>query len=457
MMNRLAKGFIVICLGFVLGCGGMMQKTSSLLKRPFGEKGSSDVQKPDTERMNKGERLFLAGDFKGALNEFKANVTADPDSPQAHYNLGLASYELGMYQEAVNAYVKAIQLKPDFGEAHFNLGVVYDRSGQPDKALQEYRLAMRHGIDDAAVHFNMGLSLMKLSRMEEARKEYLRALELDQTMAEAYNNLGYLAEETGDVDTAVAMYKKALAVRPDYPMARENMERLVKVTPAPAPERPTVAGKGIKEKLSLELDAAAGLARDVEMDIPSGTVDIGSQYKRAIFRLGYTPGERFRLFLDLGVTDLGFDDTINFGAVSVDFKRVLGFAYGAGVNAMIHRWDERDLLFDASLSFLMGSNKDEYQNGVQATADWTELNLSLAARYLGYPKLVPYGGLSFTQVDATFELDLVGSRLENDYSEANPVGVFLGASYPFMNILHLQAEARFLHETALVFRASYQF
>jgi len=254
MMNRLAKGFIVISLGFMLGCGGMMQKTSSFLKRPFGEKGSSDTA-PDTDQMKKGERLFLAGDFKGALNEFKGIVSAEPDSPQAHYNLGLASYELGMYQEAVNAYEKAIQLKSDFGEAHFNLGVVYDRSGQPDKALAEYKLAMRHGVDDASVHFNMGLSLMKLSRMEEARKEYLRALELDRKMAEAYNNLGYLAEEAGDADNAVTMYKKALAVRPDYPMARENMERLVKVAPAPETkrerERPSVKGKGIKERLTL--------------------------------------------------------------------------------------------------------------------------------------------------------------------------------------------------------------
>jgi Flp pilus assembly protein TadD len=460
------KGFVVVSLGFVLGCGGWIQKSKTFIQSPFGkrEEAAKEISKGTQEiHLEKGKNLFMEGNMKSALKEFNAAVRTDPDSPEIHYNLGLTYYELGRYSEAINAYQKAIQLKPDLAEAHFNLGVAYDQSGQAKNALQAYNSALKYGIDDAAIHFNIGLSYLKLSRLEEAKKELVRALEFEPNLAEAYNNLGYLAEAAGDFDLAVANYKKALAMKPDYKLARENMERLEKI-PA-VTERPPITKKKILSKFFLELDGKWAFSRDMEFETSSEKmIEIESNYQRALLRLGYSPVQILDIFLEIGATSMGFDKNIPvetpLGDYSADFKKILGLSYGAGLNADIYRWNRMNLGFDGGLEFLMGSNKDEYQDGIKATAEWTEYTLFIKTRYLGLNNLIPYGGFTFSKLDGTFELDIDGIIIDDneiDFNESDPFGIFLGAGYYHGEKIRFQAEARFLDEMSLSFRVKYGF
>ena len=180
---------------------------------------------------------------------------------------------------------------------------------------------MDYGIDDASLHYNLGLSFLKLSRLDESKKEFQRAVQIEPNMAEAYNNLGYLNEAMDNFDAAIAMYKKALAVRPDYKTARENMERLVEA-PVIVPERPRISKRELMRKLFFEVDTKWGFSRDVEIETPNGKAETTSVAKRALFRIGYLPTERIDLFLDLGFSDYGFDDSVQFpsAGLNVDFN-----------------------------------------------------------------------------------------------------------------------------------------
>ena len=442
-----------------------MQRTKTFFQSPFGERevASEKVsEEPSKSHLETGKTLFQKGNMKGALKSFEAAVSAEPDSPEAHYSLALTYYEVGMHSKAINAYKRAIQLKPDFAEAHFNMGVAYDQSGQTENAIRSYKQSMRYGIDDAALHYNMGLGLLKLSRWEDAKNEFLRALEQEPNLAEAYNTLGYLDEAMDDLESAVAMYKKALAVKPDYKIARENMERLVKAPPA-VPVRPKISKREIRRKLFLEVDGTWGFSRDVEIETTNATVEISALSKRGLFRLGYILNERIDIFLNLGLTDFGFDDSVpikdvGLGVNYVNYKRVLGLAYGAGVDAKIYYWDRMNLGFDAGLDLLFGTNEDEYKDvSLKATTDWTEYTLRLQAKYLGLSNLVPYGGLSFSKLDGTLELDTGTQNAEQGYNEANPFGIFIGGSYFFGDHIRFQTEASFIDETALTFRVRYTF
>ena len=465
MFNRLAKGFIVISLGCILGCGGLMQRTKTFFQSPFGERevASEKVsEEPSKSHLETGKTLFQKGNIKGALKSFEAAVSAEPDSAEAHYSLALTYFELGMHSNAINEYKRTIQLKPDLAEAHFNLGVALDQSGQTENAIRSYRKAMSHGIDDAALHYNMGLSLLKFSRWEEAKKEFLSALEQEPNLAEAYNNIGYLDEAMDDLEGAIAMYKKALAVKPDYQLARENMERLVKAPPA-VPVRPKISKREMMSKLFFEVDATWGFSRDVEIETSNATVEISALSKHGLFRLGYILNERIDVFLNLGLTDFGFEDSVpikdvGLGIPYINYKRVLGFAYGAGVDAKIYYWDRMHLGFDAGLDLMFGSNEDEYKDAsLKASTDWAEYTLRLQAKYLGFSNLVPYGGLSFSKLDGTLELDTGTQKEEQDYNEANPLGIFIGGSYFFGDHIRFQTEASFIDETALAFRIRYTF
>lgn len=465
MINRFMKWFIVVVsLGFVLGCGGWIQKSKTFIKSPFGKKEetSKEIREDAKDNhMEKGKKLFMKGKMKSALEEFNAVVRKDPDSPEIHYNLGLTYYELGGYSKAINEYKRSIQLKPDLAEAHFNLGVAYNQSGQEKNALQSYNSAMKYGIDDAAIHFNMGLSYLKLSRFREAKKELYRALELEPNLAEAYNNLGYIDEAAGDLELAVTEYKKALAIKPDYKLARENLERLSKVPFVK--ERLPITKKKFLSHFFFELDGKYVFTRDleIEMENSSKKLEIGSDYQNALFRIGYRPFKRIDLFLDFGFTNLSFDEKVStayekYG--NFNFESVIGPAYGAGLNADIFHWNRMNLGFDAGLGFLMGSNEEEDKPGKKATADWTEYTVFIKTRYLGLNKLVPYGGFIFSRLDGTLKVDNPLVEIPDmDYNESDPFVIFLGSNYFYGEHIRLQAEARFLGETSLTFRAGYFF
>ncbi|MGA1864174.1 MAG: tetratricopeptide repeat protein [bacterium] len=465
MINRFMKGFIVISLGFVLGCGGLVQKSKTFIQSPSGKKEKiSEKESEDTkmDQLEKGKNLFMEGKMKAALEEFNAFARTKPDSPEVHYNLGLTYYELDRYSEAIGEFQKAIRLKPDFAEAHFNMGVAYDQSGQVKNALQAYNSAVRYGIDDASIHFNMGLSYLKLSRFEEAKKEFLKAVEIEPNLAEAYNNLGYLAEEAGDTDLAVTNYKKALAMKSDYKLARENLERLEKKPPA-VKERPPITERKLFSRFFLELDGRWAFSRDTEFE-KSGqdTVDIESTYQLALLRFGYRPIQILDIFLNIGATSMGFEDNIPIDDVHyVNFKKVVGPAFGGGLNVDIYNWDRINLGFDGGLEFLTGSNKDEFKDGDKATAEWVEYNLFIKARYQGFNNIAPYVGIIYSKLDGTFELDKQEpngtKKYEIDYNEADPVGIFLGASYYLGEKIRFQAEGRFLNESSLSFRLKYDF
>ena len=51
------------------------------------------------------------------------------------YHQGLSYFQDDRYQEAIESFKQAIQLEPDSGEAHYNLGLAYQRLGSLDKAI----------------------------------------------------------------------------------------------------------------------------------------------------------------------------------------------------------------------------------------------------------------------------------------------------------------------------------
>ena len=50
MINRFMKGFVIISLGFIIGCGGLMQKTKTFIQSPFGkEEETSEIMAEESQ------------------------------------------------------------------------------------------------------------------------------------------------------------------------------------------------------------------------------------------------------------------------------------------------------------------------------------------------------------------------------------------------------------------------
>ena len=71
-------------------------------------------------------------------------------------------------------------------------------------------------------------ALKEQGKLEEAIEAYNKALAIKPDYAEAYNNMGITLKEQGKLEEAIEAYNKALAIKPDYAEAYNNMGNALK-------------------------------------------------------------------------------------------------------------------------------------------------------------------------------------------------------------------------------------
>jgi Flp pilus assembly protein TadD len=84
-----------------------------------------------------------AGQAPPTLKKLKQAVVANPQDPQAHYDLGVKYESLGQTKEATGEYRKALSLKPDFDQALYSLGRLMGELGETDRAIELSKQAVK--------------------------------------------------------------------------------------------------------------------------------------------------------------------------------------------------------------------------------------------------------------------------------------------------------------------------
>jgi tetratricopeptide (TPR) repeat protein len=67
------------------------------------------------------------------------------------------------------------------------------------------------------------------NKFDEAIAEFKKVLEVNPSNAEVYYNIGLIKEVSNLPNEAKDMYSKALAIRPDYKIARDRLNKLIGV------------------------------------------------------------------------------------------------------------------------------------------------------------------------------------------------------------------------------------
>ncbi len=88
------------------------------------------------------------GDIAAAARVFEISLSVNPDSPEVHYNLGLANRILGKPQDAARHLESARMLDPTLVEVDFQLGQIYEGQGSREKAMECYARALRRNPND---------------------------------------------------------------------------------------------------------------------------------------------------------------------------------------------------------------------------------------------------------------------------------------------------------------------
>ncbi len=108
---------------------------------------------PNSENV-KNNLIDALFDYGGYLNDvytsgyekaqqlFKRIIELSPNNYRAHYNLGIAYFNLNKFEKAKNSFETALNIKPDYKYCLYNLGLLYEEEELYKEALAFYEKAL---------------------------------------------------------------------------------------------------------------------------------------------------------------------------------------------------------------------------------------------------------------------------------------------------------------------------
>jgi tetratricopeptide (TPR) repeat protein len=168
------------------------------------------------------------GDTAGAIKTFRTAIDNNPKFYDAQMQLGVLM-QAQNNKLAVDYFTNCIKINPNSEEALYGRGLWYQDHDELNKAIQDYTSIILINKNNSQAHFNLGyIHQIYLKVYREAIKHYSNAIDANPKYYQAYYNRALCLETLGDIGNAKTDYQKALELKPDYPVAREGLERVSK-------------------------------------------------------------------------------------------------------------------------------------------------------------------------------------------------------------------------------------
>jgi Tfp pilus assembly protein PilF len=164
---------------------------------------------------NLGNAMIDAGKIDEGEALLRRALSADPTSPNIHYNLGLLMQVRRNDAEAEAHFAEAVRAFTPHtlpsANAHFKLGLLLGRRGRHNEALFHFYRAQEIRPDDPDLQDNIGTALLRMGRFVEAERHFLRALKLRPGFALARQKLviARQAIRAGAAPTAPRQYPRS--------------------------------------------------------------------------------------------------------------------------------------------------------------------------------------------------------------------------------------------------------
>ena len=189
-----------------------------------------DIQ-PDRREPADFDALFAlalrehrAGRFAEAAAAYRQILAIQPDSAEAHNNLGNVLWSRASSTKRRHVTSKRIALKPDYVDAHSNLGTVLLSQGKLDEAAAHYEQALALRPDNAERHNNLGVIRWQQGRLDEAAARFEQASRSPAQLSRRTQQPGQRAAEPGQARRSpAAITSKRSLLRPDSAEAHNNL------------------------------------------------------------------------------------------------------------------------------------------------------------------------------------------------------------------------------------------
>ena len=137
-----------------------------------------------------GERYFIKGFYKEAIQELNTAIELGYAFTDVHYFLGLSYYNMENFQKSIQHLEKSLKVNPKDIDASFQLGNAYHKVNYIDEAIGRYRDVISARPDHLLAHYNLGNSYLKLGKPNKAESHYRDALHISPEYIDAKIGLG---------------------------------------------------------------------------------------------------------------------------------------------------------------------------------------------------------------------------------------------------------------------------
>jgi len=184
-----------------------------------------DVRDPKTYFL-KGRIFLAAEDTARALSSFQTATEMKPDYFEAFLLLGVLKSNLGD-PLAQNYYLSALDIQPRNTKALYGLGHLQMMKEDFTGAVETFKKITVYNPEDPIPHFNIGHMYMS-NNIDSAITHYSNAISLSPDYFQAYYNRGLCYEAKENLEFSEKDYRAALAIKPDYELAIEGLNRIIK-------------------------------------------------------------------------------------------------------------------------------------------------------------------------------------------------------------------------------------
>ena len=152
----------------------------------------------------------LKGDIQGAEKEFEKAVEADPNWAEAHNLLGFVTRPVGRSAGGHRSPAQSRGTRPDSPTAHYNLGVALWYGGQKPESMTELHTALQLDPAFGEAYSFLGMASGQTGDLDGGRRYLDRAISLNPDLPGPHIDLGIILLKTGQSKAAFEQFQSVV-------------------------------------------------------------------------------------------------------------------------------------------------------------------------------------------------------------------------------------------------------
>jgi len=169
---------------------------------------------------------FQRGQYGETASLCRQILRRDPAATDARHLLAMSLRQTGRFDEAEREFRACLRAQPRRADIHANLANLLVASGQISQSIAEYGEALACEPAFRPARLGLARAWLRLGEREPAAREARALLERNRGDAEAWNILGSAEQQAGHPAHAERAFRQALAINPNYAVARHNLGAL---------------------------------------------------------------------------------------------------------------------------------------------------------------------------------------------------------------------------------------